>query len=100
MSDGFKKKKFGWGLVGEVSSIQVFWDFFNFAKPLMRTLIYWLSVPAITDRVNKCCVFGGHFNPKSLAAHTLSCHRLFMQFSMLPSGDCKQYFISRVNQCY
>ena len=33
-----------------------------------RTVIYWLSVPAITDSSNKCHVFGGHFNPKSLAA--------------------------------
>ena len=33
-----KKKKFGWGWVGGVSSIQVFldfWNFFNFAKPLI-----------------------------------------------------------------
>ena len=33
---GFQKK-FGWGWVGGVSSIQFFWDFwnvFNFAKPL------------------------------------------------------------------
>ena len=29
------------------------------------------SVPAITDSVNKCSVFGGHFNPNSLA-HTLT----------------------------
>ena len=35
---GFQKK-FGWGWVGGVSSIQVFfvfWNFFNFAKPLMH----------------------------------------------------------------
>ena len=31
-----------------------------------RTVIYWLYVPAITDRANKFRVFGGHFNPKSL----------------------------------
>ena len=31
-----------------------------------RTVIYWLSVPAITDSANKSRVFGGHFNPKSL----------------------------------
>ena len=36
-----------------------------------RTVIYWLFVPAITDSVNKCCVFDGHVNPKSLA-HTLT----------------------------
>ena len=40
-----------------------------------RTVIYWLSVPAIMDRASKLRVFGGHFNPKSLAAHTLSCDR-------------------------
>ena len=41
--------------------------------------------------------FRGHFNPKSLAAGTLTCDRHFAQMSMLPSGDRKQYFISRVN---
>ncbi len=64
-----------------------------------RTVIYWLSVPAITDSANKCNVFGGHFNPKSLAARTLTCDRQFAQMSMLPSSDRKQYFISRVNSC-
>ena len=59
-----------------------------------RTVIYWLSVPIITDSSNKCRVFGGHFNPKSLTAHTLSYDRLFAQIPMLPSGDRKQYFIS------
>ena len=66
---------------------------------LTRTVVYWLSVPAITDSANKCHVFGGHFNPKSLAARTLSCDRQFAQISVLPSGDRKQYFISRVNAC-
>ena len=33
-----------------------------------RTVIYWLSVPDITDSVNKSRVFGGHFNPKSQIA--------------------------------
>ena len=75
---------------------------------LTRTVIYWLSVPAVTDStdshllvVRTCCNgqlkqiprFGGHFNPKSLAVHT----QQFSQMSMLPSGGCKQYFISRVN---
>ena len=64
-----------------------------------RTVIYWLSVPAITDSANKCHVFGGHFNPKSLAARTLTCDGQFAQMSMLPSGDRKQYFTSRVNSC-
>ena len=49
----------------------------------MRTVIYWLSVPAITDSANKCHVFGGHFNPKSLTARTLTCDRQFFQMSML-----------------
>ena len=61
-----------------------------------RTVIYWLSVPAIMDSANKCHVFGGHLNPKSLAASTLTCDRQFVQMSMLPSGHRKQYFISRV----
>ena len=64
-----------------------------------RTVIYWLSVPAITDSASKYRVFGGHFNPKSLAARTLSCNRWFFQISMLQSGDRKQYFISRINAC-
>ena len=64
-----------------------------------RTVIYWLSVPAITDNTNKCFVFGSHFNPKSLAARTLRCDCQFTKISMLPSGDRKQYFISRVNSC-
>ena len=48
-----KRKKFGWGWVGEVSSIQVFFgffEFFNFAKPLrcwynrgMRVIIVFIS---------------------------------------------------------
>ena len=66
---------------------------------LMRIVIYWLSVPAITDSANKCHVFGGHFNPKSLAARTLSCDRQFAQIYMPPFGDRKQYFIPRVNAC-
>ena len=61
-----------------------------------RTVMYWLSVHAITDSANKCHVFGGHFNLKSLTAHTLTCDQQFVQMSMLPSGDRKQYFISRV----
>ena len=44
-----------------------------------RTAMYWLSVPAITDSVNKCSVFGGHFNPNSLA-HTLSRDRQYAQY--------------------
>ena len=44
-------------------------------------------------------VFGGHFNPKSLAARTLSCDRQFAHISMLPYGDRKQCFISRINAC-
>ena len=64
-----------------------------------RTVIYWLSVPAITDSENKCHVFGGHVSPKSLAVRTLSGDRQFVQMSMLPSGDRKQYLISRANAC-
>ena len=59
------------------------------------TVIYWLSVPVITDSSNKCRVFGGRFNPKSLAARTLSCDRHFAQIPMLPSGDHTQCFISQ-----
>ena len=57
--------------------------------------IYWLSVPAITDSVNKCRVFDVHFNQKSLA-RTLTCDRHFAQIPVLSSGDHRQYFISRV----
>ena len=32
-----------------------------------RTVICWLSAPAITDSANKCRVFGGRFNQESLA---------------------------------
>ena len=73
----------------------------NYGRPLTRTrtVIYWLSVPAITDSANKCHVIDGHFNPKSLAARTLSCDRQFAQIPMVPSGDRNQYFISRVNAC-
>ena len=45
VSDGFpKKKKFGWGWVGGVSSIYKFflldfWNCFNFAKPLRRIIV-------------------------------------------------------------
>ena len=31
---GFQNKKFGWAWVGGVSSIQVYFGFLNFAKPL------------------------------------------------------------------
>ena len=31
-----------------------------------RTVMCWLSVPGITDSANKCRVFGGRFNQKSL----------------------------------
>ena len=51
---------------------------------LTRTVIYWLFLPAITDSANKCSVFGGR------------CDRQFAPISMLPYGDCKQYFISIV----
>ena len=47
----------------------------------------------ITDSVNKSHVFGGYFNPKSLA-RTLTCDRPFAQISVMSSGDHKQYFIS------
>ena len=32
-----------------------------------RTVICWLSAPGITDSANKCRIFGGSFNQKSLA---------------------------------
>ena len=51
-----------------------------------RTVMYWLSAPAITDSANKCHVFGGHFNPKSVA-RIQTCHRQFAQISVLSSGD-------------
>ena len=51
-----------------------------------RTVIYWLSAPAITDSANKCQVFGGHFNQKSLA-RTQTWDQQFAQISVLLSGD-------------
>ena len=51
-----------------------------------RTVIYWLSAPAITDSANKCHVFCGHFNQK-LLARTQTCDRQFSQISVLSSGD-------------
>ena len=42
--------------------------------------------PAITDSANKCHVFGGHFNQKSLA-RTQTCDRQISQMSVLSSGD-------------
>ena len=42
-----------------------------------RTVIYWLSVPAITDSANKCRIFDYHLNPKSLAA---SCYIIIMHY--------------------
>ena len=44
-----------------------------------RTVIYWLSEPAITDSVNRCRFFGGHFSRKMLA-HTLTSDRQFAQY--------------------
>ena len=54
---GFQNKKFGWGWVGGVSSIQVFfwifWNLFNFAKPLssiiVRFVIYLEYTIIISD---------------------------------------------------
>ena len=51
-----------------------------------RTVIYWLSAPAITDSANKCHIFVGHFNQK-LLARTTTCDRQFSQISVLSSGD-------------
>ena len=45
-----------------------------------------VAAPAITDSANKCHVFGGHFNQKSVA-RTRTCHRQFAQISVLSSGD-------------
>ena len=52
-----------------------------------RTVICWLSAPGITDSANKCCVFGGRFNQKSLA-RAVFCDR--------PSGDRRYVTSSRV----
>ena len=51
-----------------------------------RTVIHWLSAPAITDNANKCRIFGGHFNQK-LLVRTQTCDRQFSQISVLSSGD-------------
>ena len=53
---GFQKK-FGWGWVGGVSSIQVvfFWNFFNFAMPLrtMRQFRYFGNLLTQTVEVER-----------------------------------------------
>ena len=44
VSDGFPKKKYGWGWMGGVSSIHFFLNFlnfFNFPKPLNVSLHFW-----------------------------------------------------------
>ena len=46
------------------------------------------------DSVNRCRVFGGHFNPKIAGAHPNLRSTVRSIFSVLPSGDHKQYFIS------
>ena len=53
-----------------------------------RPVIYWMKAPAITDSANKCHVFGGSFNQKSLA-RTLTCDRYgsLIEMSVLSSGD-------------
>ena len=45
--------------------------------------------------------FRWSFHPKIVGAHPKLrlADRQFAQISMLPSGDCKQYFISSVNAC-
>ena len=59
---------------------------------LTRTVIYWLQVRTCYDgQCKQMLCFGGHFNPKSLVARTLSYDRRLAQISMLPSGDRKQY---------
>ena len=64
-------------------NVKCFW---SAATCLTRTVIYWLSAPAIMDSANKCHVFGGHFNQKSLA-RTPTWDRHFVQISVLSSGD-------------
>ena len=58
---GFQKKKFGWGWVDGVSSIQVYFgflEFFNFAKPLKvaKIFFYFSMAHGISSHVNiiKC----------------------------------------------
>ena len=51
-----------------------------------RTVIYWLSAPAITDSANKSHVFGGHFSQKSLS-RTQTSDRKISQIAVLSSGD-------------
>ena len=45
-----------------------------------------VSTCYITDSANKCHVFGGNFNQKSLA-RTQTCDRQISQMSVLSSGD-------------
>ena len=61
-----------------------------------RTVMYWLSVPAITDSANRCRVFRVHFNPTSLATPTLNGSDSSLKLPCYHYGDRKQYFISNV----
>ena len=54
-------------------------------KTRTLTVIYWLSALAITDSANKCHVFGGHFNQKSLA-RAQTWDQQFAQIYVLSSG--------------
>ena len=58
-----------------------------------RTVMYWLSAPAITDSANICHVFCGHFNQKSLA-HTQTWDRQFLKFPCFRLVTNEQYVTS------
>ena len=59
-----------------------------------RTVICWLSAPGITDSANKCRVFGGRFNQKSLARALIATDRLVTDEQYVTSSRVINHMIS------
>ena len=95
---GFQQKKFGWGWVGGVSSIQFcldFWKKFNFAKPLNLTCYSFSqgSVAYVAQQawiqnatVRSNIVFGHEFDQERYDAVLEAC-ALLPDLEILTAGD-------------
>ena len=59
-----------------------------------RTVICWLSAPGITDSANKCRVFGGRFNQKSLARAVITTDRLVTDEQYVTSSRVINHMIA------
>ena len=59
-----------------------------------RTVICWLSAPGITDSENKCRVFGGRFNQKSLARALIATDRLVTDEQYVTSSRVINHMIA------